>query len=59
VNAFSGAMCEVNEDDALFDFNHHLTSSPMKFEEKIVAYDERYRKLLRILCGACVARFDG
>jgi len=28
---------EINEDDALFDFNHRLASQPMKFEAKIIS----------------------
>jgi hypothetical protein len=34
---FAGTLREINEDDALFDFNHPLASSPLKFEAKIVS----------------------
>jgi FKBP-type peptidyl-prolyl cis-trans isomerase SlpA len=33
---FSGALREINEDDALFDLNHPLASQPLKFETKII-----------------------
>ncbi|CAH1070363.1 cupin domain-containing protein [Candidatus Nitrotoga sp. 1052] len=33
---FAGALHEINEDDALFDFNHPLESQPLKFEAKII-----------------------
>ena len=32
---FAGALREINEDDALFDFNHLLASRTLKFEAKI------------------------
>jgi hypothetical protein len=32
---FASALREVNEDDALFEFNHPLKSPPMKLEAKL------------------------
>ncbi|CAN5308879.1 peptidylprolyl isomerase [soil metagenome] len=33
---FAGVLREINEDDALFDFNHPLAGQPLKFEAKII-----------------------
>jgi len=33
---FAGVMLEINDNDALFDFNHPLAGQPVKFEVKII-----------------------
>lgn len=33
---FAGVLLEINDTDALFDFNHPLAGQPVKFEVKII-----------------------
>lgn len=33
---FAGVLLEINDQDALFDFNHPLAGQPVKFEVKII-----------------------
>ncbi len=33
---FAGILREINDNDALFDFNHPLAGQPVKFEVKII-----------------------
>jgi len=33
---FAGVMLEINDKDALFDFNHPLAGQPLKFEVRII-----------------------
>jgi len=33
---FAGVLHEINDDNALFDFNHPLAGQPVKFEVKII-----------------------
>ncbi|TCS38631.1 FKBP-type peptidyl-prolyl cis-trans isomerase SlpA [Paucimonas lemoignei] len=33
---FAGVLLEINDNDALFDFNHPLAGQPVKFEVKII-----------------------
>lgn len=33
---FAGVLLEINDKDALFDFNHPLAGQPLKFEVKII-----------------------
>ncbi len=33
---FAGVLLELDEDDALFDFNHPLAGQPVKFEVRII-----------------------
>jgi FKBP-type peptidyl-prolyl cis-trans isomerase SlpA len=34
--SFAGAVCEVQEDKVLFDFNHPLAGQPVTFEVKVI-----------------------
>lgn len=33
---FAGVLCEIDEETALFDFNHPLAGQPVQFEVKII-----------------------
>lgn len=33
---FAGVLLEMNDEDALFDFNHPLAGQPVKFEVKLI-----------------------
>lgn len=33
---FAGVLCQIDEESALFDFNHPLAGQPVRFEVKII-----------------------
>jgi FKBP-type peptidyl-prolyl cis-trans isomerase SlpA len=34
---FAGVLCEIDDDGAIFDFNHPLAGQPLQFEVKIIS----------------------